>query len=52
MKVTWSDLKLDGKRTVRDLWRQKDVGAFDAEFSTPVPRHGVVLVKISPATPK
>jgi alpha-galactosidase len=32
---------------VRDLWRQKDLGAFDGEFSTVVPRHGTVLVKIS-----
>jgi alpha-galactosidase len=33
----------------RDLWRQKDIGTSDNEFSAKVPRHGVVLVKLSPA---
>ena len=45
----WTALGLPGKQTVRDLWRQQDLGSFDREFSAPVPRHGVVLVKISPA---
>lgn len=43
----WSDLGLSGKQLVRDLWRQKDLGAFENEFRASVPRHGVVLVKIS-----
>jgi len=34
---------------VRDLWRQKDLGDFEGEFSTAVASHGVVLVKISAA---
>lgn len=45
----WSDLGVTGKQVVRDLWRQKDAGSFDDAFSVSVPRHGVVLVKISPA---
>jgi alpha-galactosidase len=49
--VKWSDLGITGKQTVRDLWRQKDVGPFDNEYSTSVASHGVMLVKISPATP-
>ena len=32
---------------VRDLWRQKDVGKFKDQFQAAVPRHGVVLVKVS-----
>jgi len=44
----WSDLGISGRQTVRDLWRQKDVGQFDTEFTATVPSHGVVLVKISP----
>ncbi len=49
-KVTakWSDLGLTGKQNVRDLWRQKDLGKFSDEFEATVPRHGVVLVRISP----
>jgi len=46
--ATWSALGISGQQTVRDLWRQKDLGTFDNEFSTTVPRHGVVLVKITP----
>jgi alpha-galactosidase len=44
----WSDLKLSGKMRVRELWRQKDLGTFDSQFQTEVPRHGVVLVRLFP----
>jgi alpha-galactosidase len=42
----WSDLGLKGKRIVRDLWRQQDLGRYEGEFTTNVPRHGVVLVRL------
>ncbi len=42
----WSDLGFTGKQPVRDLWQLKDLGEMDGEFSTEVPRHGCVLVKI------
>jgi alpha-galactosidase len=45
----WADLGISGKQLVRDLWRQQDVGTVDGQFEVKVPRHGVVLVKISPA---
>jgi alpha-galactosidase len=47
-KVTlrWADLKLQGKWRVRDLWRQKDLGVFDGEFSAEVAPHGVALVQL------
>lgn len=32
---------------VRDLWRQKDSGAFTDSFNAAIPSHGVVLVKVS-----
>jgi alpha-galactosidase len=47
--VKWSDLGLSGQQTVRDLWRQQDLGGFTGQFETNVGRHGVVLVKIKPA---
>ena len=47
IKVHWSDLGIKGPRVVRDLWRQKDLGSFGDEFKASVPRHGVVLIKIS-----
>ena len=46
IRARWSDLGIAGKQIVRDLWRQKDLGAFSDEFKASVPRHGVVLVKI------
>jgi len=46
IKARWSDLGISGKRVVRDLWRQKDLGTYSDEFKASVPRHGVVLVKI------
>ncbi len=45
--ANWSDLGLTGKQTVRDLWRQKDLGKFKDKFEASVPKHGVVLVRIS-----
>jgi alpha-galactosidase len=45
----WAVLGVQGKQTVRDLWRQQDLGTFTGEFKTKVPRHGVVLVRVSPA---
>ena len=47
--VTWSDLGLTGKQKVRDLWRQKDLGEFSGSFTAPVPRHGVLLLRLWPA---
>ncbi len=44
-----TDLKVSGKQLVRDLWRQKDIGTSDGQFEVKVPRHGVVLVKLTPA---
>jgi alpha-galactosidase len=45
----WSDLGVTGRQIVRDLWRQKDLGTFEGEFSAPVARHGVVLVRLRAA---
>ncbi len=47
--ANWSDLGLRGEQIVRDLWRQKDLGTFDGRYSAPVGRHGVVLLRLSPA---
>ena len=42
----WADLGLQGKRIVRDLWRQQDLGKYEGEFRASVPRHGAVLVRL------
>ena len=49
ISVSWADLGLAGKQTARDLWRQKDIGVSEGNFSATVPRHGVVFVRLSPS---
>ncbi len=45
--VEWSDLGIEGKQVVRDLWRQKDVETSSKGYSVEVPPHGVVLIKVT-----
>jgi alpha-galactosidase len=33
----------------RDLWLHQDLGVFNGELAFPVPRHGVVLLKVKPS---
>ena len=47
LSVDWAELNIKGNQSVRDLWRQKDLGISDQKFSTKVPAQGVVMVKIS-----
>ena len=46
--VKWSDLNIRGG-IVRDLWRQKDLGRYESEFTTRVAPHCVTLVRIKPS---
>jgi alpha-galactosidase len=46
--VKWSELGLSGKQTVRDLWRQQDLGGFADSFSVKVARHGAALIRVRP----
>jgi alpha-galactosidase len=46
--VKWSDLAINGTHAVRDLWRQKDQGKFNNEFTLPVAAHSAELLKITP----
>ena len=52
-KITakWSDIGVTGKQAVRDLWRQKDLGDFDGEFTATVGRRGVEMIRLEPPTP-
>ncbi|MBN2560799.1 MAG: hypothetical protein JXQ75_07710 [Phycisphaerae bacterium] len=47
--VTWNDLGLIGPQSVRSLWTRCDEGRFDEEYSTLVPGHGAVMLKVGPA---
>lgn len=44
--VKFSDLGLGEAASVRDLWEKKDLGTFHGSFTTDVPEHGVVFVRI------
>lgn len=49
ISVSWDQLKITGKQLVRNLWKQKNTGVFDNNYSAEVPVHGVVFFKISSA---
>ncbi len=44
--IAWSDLGLQGGQAVHDLWRQQDLGTFDARYSVHVAPHGAELFKV------
>jgi alpha-galactosidase len=44
----WSDLGIHGKRVLRDVWRQKDLGEFENEFHISVGEHGAELILLKP----
>lgn len=45
--VSWKDIGIEGSHSVRDLWRQKNIGIASDSFTATVRPHGVVLVKIN-----
>ena len=49
LSVKWSELGIQGKYIVRDLWRQKDLGTYEDEFTAEVPPHGVVMISLRKA---
>lgn len=46
------DLQINGSVSVRDLWRQEDLGPWEGKKSFLIPHHGVYLFKISPLNTK
>ncbi len=44
--LSLKDLGIKKAASVRDLWRQRDLGYFKDTFNTIIPAHGVTLVKI------
>jgi alpha-galactosidase len=50
ISVAWTDIGYPPhlSASVRDLWAHKDLGRVDGKFSTEVPSHGVVMVRINP----
>lgn len=46
--VEFKTLGLSGKKRVRDLWRQKDLGTVGDRFTAEIPGHGVQLIRLFP----
>ncbi|HUK18247.1 MAG TPA: hypothetical protein VLW65_17600, partial [Bryobacteraceae bacterium] len=46
LTIEWADLGLQGRFHVRDVWRQKDIGDAEGEFSTEVGAHGVAFLHL------
>lgn len=44
--VTWSQVGFKGTPMVHDLWTHQDVGLIPTGYSTQVPPHGVVMLRI------
>lgn len=47
ISIDWAKAGLSGKQTVRDVWRQKDIGSFENSFESKVLSHGVTLIKVT-----
>ena len=52
VSIDWADLGLTEKQTVRDVWRQRDLGSFADSFSATVLGHSVMLVRFIPVSPR
>lgn len=52
MKFTLRQLGMRGTKTIRDLWRQQDIATLELgeTYTAEVAPHGVVLLKVGPAT--
>ena len=48
MEVPWADLGIYRQATVRDLWSHQDMGTLPNGYTTQVPAHGVVMLRIEP----
>jgi alpha-galactosidase len=46
IRVLWKDLEMSGKRTVRDLWEQKDLGSSSEGRTFLAPPHGAGMYRV------
>jgi len=46
--LPWPVAGLTGPAKVRDLWRQQDLGVSSGPYRATLPRHGVVLLRLTP----
>ncbi|MBN2104822.1 NPCBM/NEW2 domain-containing protein [bacterium] len=46
VRLDFTQLEIEGKCTIRDLWAKTDIGEYTNEISVPVRKHGARLLKI------
>lgn len=51
LAAAWPVIGIKGPHVARDLWRQRDIGLIDRSLSIKVPRHGVMLLKLTKEAP-
>ncbi len=44
--VQWDELGITGEQRIRDVWRQKDLGEINKQYSAQIARHGVMFVRL------
>ncbi len=49
VKAHWSDLEIEGRYAIRDLWSRADMGECDESYAFEVDAHGSVLLRLSRA---
>ncbi len=47
MTLDLSAIGINGSAKLRDLWTHKDLGAIEHSYTADVPKHGVVMLKVS-----
>jgi alpha-galactosidase len=47
VEASWAVIGVSGKRIVRDLWRQRDIGEFANGYKATLPRHSGILVRVA-----
>ncbi|WP_319268607.1 putative Ig domain-containing protein [uncultured Draconibacterium sp.] len=45
--MDWETIGLSCTKNIRDVWRNKDIGAFNNRFSASVRPHGVILIRVN-----
>jgi alpha-galactosidase len=46
--VAWSELGVNGRYAVRDLWEKKNLGTFESKFAPRINPHGAGFYRVSP----
>ena len=48
LTLSWNKIGLSGSQSVRDLWKQEDLGVYKDFYKVTLPEYGVNMIKASP----